>query len=143
MHHTTYDDAHSGDGIERLRRLVQAGDHQAWRALAKACARRDQTLDLAEVAPPWQTRQAVVEACAVALQDGCALRIGAYLAKPYKGDLWRGVECWLDGRLRERWWGGVGAEEQAAHWLFEHWLGREAQDLPKAQAVLGATPSAS
>jgi hypothetical protein len=113
----------SDDARARLTRLAQGGDAHAWQALAKQCARSNDPLRLADAAPPWPSRADAVAACADALRGGCALTIGPYLAKPYKGDRWRGVECWLGDQLRERWWGGVGAEEQAAHWLLDQWLG--------------------
>jgi hypothetical protein len=111
--------------ITRLRQLVQDGDRLAWSSLARASARRNEPLDLAWAVLPWDSKQDVVDACIEALREGCALSVGQYLVKPYQSDQWRGVECWLDGRLRERWWGGVGSEEQAAFWLYDQWLGRE------------------
>lgn len=118
---------------QRLMQLARDGDTQAWLDLARINARRGVATSLELLVTPWIGRADVLQACAQALREGHPLCASSLQVRPHHQNLGgRGFECLRHGHVSDRWWGGLGAEDHAARWLYDTWLEGDAVASPQS-----------
>jgi len=108
---------------QRLIQLARDGDADAWLDLARLNTRRGVATSFELLVTPWAGRDDILRVCAQALREGHALTAASLVVRPHRrGQGVRGFECLREGEVSDRWWGGLGAEDHAARWLYDAWL---------------------